>query len=162
MEELKGIVHGLPTLALLSLTAMFLVNVAITADLVSGWRKAKLRREAHTSYAFSRTLTKFLLYMGILIIGGCVDMLIHFVCYMFGYCYIVPSAIILLAIVLCIVEMWSIREKADEKTRNSMKNAMELVQKTLTHDQVTALLAEAIEKASAGGKTSQSKFNTKP
>lgn len=155
MEEFKGIVHGLPTLTLLALMAMILVNVAITADLVSGWRKAKLRREARTSYAFSRTLTKFLLYMGILIIGGCVDMLIHFVCYMFGYCYVVPAAIILLAIVLCIVEMWSIREKADEKTRNSMKNAMELVQKTLSHDQVVALLAEAVAKANAGDKRTE-------
>lgn len=157
MEELKGIAHGLPTLVLLSLMAMVLVNVAITADLVSGWRKAKLRREARTSYAFSRTLTKFLLYMGILIIGGCVDMLVHFVCYMFGYCYVVPAAIILLAIVLCIVEMWSIREKADEKTRNSMKNALELVQKTLSHEQVVALLAEVMEKANVGGKSAQSK-----
>ena len=70
MEEVYGIMHGTPVLVLLSLVAMGLVNVAMGADLVSGWRKAKLRGEAHTSYAFSRTLSKFLLYMGILIVGG--------------------------------------------------------------------------------------------
>lgn len=147
MEEVYGIMHGTPVLVLLSLVAMGLVNVAMCADLVSGWRKAKLRGEAHTSYAFSRTLSKFLLYMGILIVGGCIDILVHFVCWVFGYCYIVPVAVIGLAIVLCIVEIWSIREKADSKTRNRMQNAIDLVQKTLTHDQIVAMLAEAMKKA---------------
>ena len=93
MEELNGIMQGTQILVLLTLVAMGLVNVAMSADLVSGWRKAKLRGEAHTSYAFSRTLSKFLLYMGILIVGGCIDILLHFVCWVFGYCYVVSVAV---------------------------------------------------------------------
>ena len=148
MEELNGILHGLPVLVLIHLIAIFSVLVAIGADLCFRWRKAKIRGEARTSYAFSRTFSKLLLYMGIMIVGGCVDMLVHFVLYMFGYCYFVPVLAIGFAIVLCFTEIWSMKEKADQKTRNSMKNAIDLLQKTLSHEQVVALLSEALKQAS--------------
>lgn len=147
MEELTGMMRGVPVLALLMLVVIFAVVVAIASDLVSGWRKAKVRGEAHSSYAFSRTLSKFLLYMGLITVCGCIDLLVHFVVWMFNYCYMVPVASMGMGVVLCITEIWSIREKADEKTRNSIKNAIDLVQKTLTHDQIVDLLAEALKKA---------------
>lgn len=148
MEELNGILHGLPILALIHLVAILSVLVAMSADLCFGWRKAKIRGEAHTSYAFSRTFSKFLLYMGMMIVAGCIDLLIHFVLYMFNIYYFVPIVAIVIAIVLCVTEIWSMKEKADQKTRNSIKNAIGLVQKTLTHEQIVSLLAEAMKKAS--------------
>lgn len=148
MEELNGILHGLPILALIHLVAVLSVLVAMSADLCFGWRKAKIRGEAHTSYAFSRTFSKFLLYMGMMIVAGCIDLLIHFVLYMFKIYYFVPIVAIGIAIVLCVTEIWSMKEKADQKTRNSIKNAIDLVQKTLTHEQIVSLLAEAMRKAS--------------
>lgn len=148
MEELNGILHGLPILALIHLVAILSVLVAMSADLCFGWRKAKIRGEAHTSYAFSRTFSKFLLYMGMMIVAGCIDLLIHFVLYMFNIYYFVPIVAIGIAIVLCVTEIWSMKEKADQKTRNSIKNAIDLVQKTLTHEQIVSLLAEAMKKAS--------------
>ena len=148
MEELNGILHGLPILALIHLVAILSVLVAMSADLCFGWRKAKIRGEAHTSYAFSRTFSKFLLYMGMMIVAGCIDLLIHFVLYMFNIYYFVPIMAIGIAIVLCLTEIWSMKEKADQKTRNSIKNAINLVQKTLTHEQIVSLLAEAMKKAS--------------
>lgn len=148
MEELNGILHGLPILALIHLVAVLSVLVAMSADLCFGWRKAKIRGEAHTSYAFSRTFSKFLLYMGMMIVAGCIDLLIHFVLYMFNIYYFVPIVAIGIAIVLCVTEIWSMKEKADQKTRNSIKNAIDLVQKTLTHEQIVSLLAEAMKKAS--------------
>lgn len=148
MEELNGILHGLPILALIHLVAILSVLVAMSADLCFGWRKAKIRGEAHTSYAFSRTFSKFLLYMGMMIVAGCIDLLIHFVLYMFKIYYFVPIVAIGIAIVLCLTEIWSMKEKADQKTRNSIKNAIDLVQKTLTHEQIVSLLAEAMKKAS--------------
>lgn len=147
MEELNGILHGLPLLATILLVAMLAVLVAMGSDLCFGWRKAKMRGEARTSYAFSRSFSKFLLYMGMMIVSGCIDMLIHFVMYMFKVYYYVPVVAIGIAIVLCVTEIWSMKEKADEKTRNSIKNAIDLVQKTLTHDQIVAVLAEAMRQA---------------
>lgn len=147
MEELNGILHGLPLLATILLVAMLAVLVAMGSDLCFGWRKAKMRGEARTSYAFSRSFSKFLLYMGMMIVSGCIDMLIHFVMYMFKVYYYVPVVAIAIAIVLCVTEIWSMKEKADEKTRNSIKNAIDLVQKTLTHDQIVAVLAEAMRQA---------------
>lgn len=147
MEELNGILHGLPLLATILLVAMLAVLVAMGSDLCFGWRKAKMRGEARTSYAFSRSFSKFLLYMGMMIVSGCIDMLIHFVMYMFNVYYYVPVVAIAIAIVLCVTEIWSMKEKADEKTRNSIKNAIDLVQKTLTHDQIVAVLAEAMRQA---------------
>lgn len=147
MEELNGILHGLPLLATILLVAMLAVLVAMGSDLCFGWRKAKMRGEARTSYAFSRSFSKFLLYMGMMIVSGCIDMLIHFVMYMFNVYYYVPVVAIGIAIVLCVTEIWSMKEKADEKTRNSIKNAIDLVQKTLTHDQIVAVLAEAMRQA---------------
>ena len=147
MEELNGILHGLPLLATILLVAMLAVLVAMGSDLCFGWRKAKMRGEARTSYAFSRSFSKFLLYMGMMIVSGCIDMLIHFVMYMFKVYYYVPVVAIGIAIVLCVTEIWSMKEKAYEKTRNSIKNAIDLVQKTLTHDQIVAVLAEAMRQA---------------
>ena len=122
MEELNGILHGLPLLATILLVAMLAVLVAMGSDLCFGWRKAKMRGEARTSYAFSRSFSKFLLYMGMMIVSGCIDMLIHFVMYMFNVYYYVPVVAIGIAIVLCVTEIWSMKEKADEKTRNSIKS----------------------------------------
>ena len=144
---MNGILHGLPLLATILLVAMLAVLVAMGSDLCFGWRKAKMRGEARTSYAFSRSFSKFLLYMGMMIVSGCIDMLIHFVMYMFNVYYYVPVVAIGIAIVLCVTEIWSMKEKADEKTRNSIKNAIDLVQKTLTHDQIVAVLAEAMRRA---------------
>lgn len=83
-----------------------------------------------------------------MIVAGCIDLLIHFVLYMFNIYYFVPIVAIGIAIVLCLTEIWSMKEKADQKTRNSIKNAIDLVQKTLTHEQIVSLLAEAMKKAS--------------
>ena len=146
MEELNGILHGVPILALIHLVAIISVIIAMMADLCFGWRKAKIRGEERTSYAFSRTFTKFLLYMGIMIVTGCIDLLIHFVLYMFGYCYFVPVLAIGAAIGLCLTEIWSMKEKADKKTRNSMKRAVEIMQNAMTPEQVAALLSIVLKK----------------
>lgn len=150
MEELNGIMRGLPVMGLVHLVAVLSVLVALSADLCFGWRKAKLRGEARTSYAFSRTFSKFLLYMGMMIVAGCIDLMIHFVAYMFRYVYFVPVVAIGIGIVLCLTEIWSMRENADKKTRNSIKNAIDVVQKTLTRDQMVGLIADAIMAANNG------------
>ena len=120
------ILAGLPVMYLIVVVAMCVVIGAMSMDATFGWRKAKLRGEARTSYLFSRSITKFALYEGVLFISAGIDTLIHFVWAQFNTSTVhcVPLASILVAITLCIVEIWSMREKADEKTRNNVNHAI--------------------------------------
>ena len=105
---MREIFEGLGVMYLLSVIVMIAVVVAMAVDFVSGWRKAKIRGDDHTSYAASRSLTKFLIYEGILIIGVCIDTMIHFVWFMFMESnYVVPLMSIAWGIILCVVEGWS-------------------------------------------------------
>lgn len=127
--------------------AMILTFVAMAMDLVFGWRKAKERGDAHSSYALSRSISKFVLYEGTLIIGGCMDMVIHFAWPMFASTnYYVPCVTFFLTIVLCIVEIWSMREKADDKTRNRINDAAQLIAKTIGKEQLAKMIADAVRK----------------
>lgn len=126
--------------------AMLLVMVAMGVDLCFGWRKAKERGDAHTSYAFSRTITKFALYEGVLIICGCVDTLIHYgLPAVFPHIkYYVPLVVFVMALVLCIVELWSMREKADQKTRNRINDVAQLLVKAVDKEQLAKILHDAV------------------
>lgn len=59
----------------------------------------------------------------------------------------------LIAILLCIVEIWSLREKADEKTRKDIHRAGELIGGLLDRQQI----GEAIGKAIAASLGQQAK-----
>lgn len=130
-------------LFLLVATAQLLTMVAMAVDLVFGWRKAKERGDAHSSYAFSRTITKFALYEGVLVIGACIDTIIHFAWPMFAQtAYAVPCVTFFLTIVLCVVEIWSMREKADQKTRNRINNVATLIAGVIGKEQLAKMLEE--------------------
>ena len=133
---------GFLLLYAIAVIAMIVVIVAIAMDLISGWRKARERGDAHTSYAFSRTITKFLLYEGALVISCGIDTLIHFVWAMIATdtIYVVPCVTCLVGIVLCSVEIWSMREKADRKTRNNLNTVLRLLADHLTKEQISELL----------------------
>jgi hypothetical protein len=144
---MMNIFFGLNILVLVLVMACILVMIAMGIDLAFGWRKAKLRGEAHSSYAFSRTFSKFLLYEGMMVISGCIDILIHLAIYTFGYIYYVPVVACIIAIILCVTEGWSMREKADAKTRNRINNAVELLQKTCSRDQIVGMMTDALQNA---------------
>lgn len=115
------IFRGLGLLYLVGVIAMLLVIAAMAVDLLSGWRKAKMLGEAHSSYLFSRTFNKFLVYEGILIICCFIDTLVHFALYLFvDWNYNVPMVTSVLAIILCATEAWSVYEKAEDKARRRM------------------------------------------
>lgn len=135
---------------LLALTAlsMLLTMVAMGVDLAFGWRKAKELGDAHTSYAFSRTITKFMLYEGSIIVGACVDVMLHFSLPELGLmdAYNVPLSAFFVAIVLCCTEIWSMREKADEKTRNRVNQAATMLVKAIGKDELARLIAASVKK----------------
>ena len=113
------IFRGLDIMYMLTVATMLVVLIAMGVDLVFGWRKAKIRGEAHSSYAFSRSLTKFMLYEGVLVMATCMDTLIHFAWWQFSTDthYQIPLITHAFGFVLCAVEVWSMREKAEKKER---------------------------------------------
>lgn len=144
----REIFFGMGMMYSISVICMVLVIIAMAVDLVSGWRKAKQRGEERTSYLFSRTLTKFLIYEGILLISCCIDTLIHFAWIQFSAesVYLIPLATILLACVLCSVEAWSVREKAEEKTRHRIDKALALIVDAIGKDKAVEIINDLIKK----------------
>ena len=143
---MREIFEGLGVMYLLSVIVMIVVIVAMAVDFVSGWRKAKVRGDERTSYAASRSLTKFLIYEGILIIGVCIDTMIHFAWYMFVEgSYMVPLLTIGWGIILCTVEAWSVKEKAEKKARKRMDEAAAALAKVLDKETVLELLRAKIK-----------------
>lgn len=147
------IIKGLPVMYLIVVVAMCVVIGAMAMDAAFGWRKAKLRGEARTSYLFSRSITKFALYEGVLFISAGIDTLIHFVWAQFSTTSIhcVPLASILVSITLCIVEIWSMHEKAEEKTRKNISHAMGVIAEAMSKEQAVEIAKHIIDKATEGG-----------
>ena len=147
------IIKGLPIMYLIVVVAMCVVIGAMCMDAMFGWRKAKLRGEARTSYLFSRSITKFALYEGVLFISAGIDTLIHFVWAQFSTTSIhcVPLASILVSITLCIVEIWSMREKAEDKTRSNLNHAIKVVADVLQKEQAVEIAKRIIDKTTEGG-----------
>lgn len=152
ITDYTNILVGLPVMYLIVVVAMVVVIGAMCMDAAFGWRKAKLRGEARTSYLFSRSITKFALYEGVLFISAGIDTLIHFVWAQFSASvHCVPLASILVAITLCIVEIWSMREKAEEKTRNNFNHAIKVVADVLQQEQAVDIAKHIIDKAANSG-----------
>jgi len=151
ISDYGHIVQGLPVMFLLVIVAMAVVIGAMVMDAVYGWRKASERGEAKTSYLFSRSINKFVLYEGVLFICAGMDTLIHFVWAQFNTSTVhcVPLITILGAVVLCVVEIWSMHEKAEEKTRHNLTHAMQVVADVMSKEQVVEIAKHIIDKASA-------------
>lgn len=133
-----------------SCVACVLVLVAMAVDLVSGWRKARARGEAHNSYALRRSVTKFILYEGSMAIAVCIDVLLHFarMYTLLGADVLVgvPFVSCLVGILILVVEGLSVYEKADGKTRDKVRTLADALHRVLTRDEITAI-SEAIERA---------------
>lgn len=126
------------------------VLLAMTIDLIYGWRKAKQRGEAHTSYALSRSINKFLLYEGSVLIATGIDTLLNLanlwdvVGLAFGG---IPVVAIVIGIFLCTVELLSMRENAEDKVRKNFDKVAHAATKVIDKDTIVDLLAEAIKKS---------------
>lgn len=140
--------------------AAFIVFIAMTVDLASGLYKARLRGEVHSSWGLKRSVQKFILYEGAILIAGGIDVL-FLTCRIMELvgCNILNGIAIFtgfIAILLCIVEIWSLREKADEKTRKDINRAGELIESLVDKKQ----MAEALAKALAGSLGHHDKHQT--
>lgn len=96
----------------------FLVAVAITLDLVSGWRKAKIRNEARTSYGLRHTVTKMVLYYALMLFAFMFDCIGMFF-------YADPYVTLIAAAFLIFIEGKSIFEKAHDKDKRKLSKHFE-------------------------------------
>lgn len=148
---MKEILVGTDILMLIGAIVSIVVLIAMMIDLASGWQKAKQRDEAHNSYALSRTLNKFLLYEGGIIIALGIDLLLHLAHFwsLLGIDLLasVPVVAILIGIYLCVVEWLSLCEKADEKQRKHFAQVESAAVKLLSKDELVEALAQAIVNA---------------
>ncbi|MBR1769950.1 MAG: phage holin family protein [Bacteroidales bacterium] len=131
--------------------ACVIVLFAMIIDLISGINKAKQRGEVRSSYGLKRSLNKFISYEGGMMIAACMDILIHFSniykLLKLEAIYGVPVVTCIVGLFLCIVEYRSIREKADEKTRNELQKVEEIAQKVINKEDLTSAMASALKQA---------------
>lgn len=129
--------------------AIVVVIFAMIIDLISGLNKAKQRGEIRSSWGLKRTLSKFISYVGSLLIATGVDVLVQlgniFVLLRLDAMYDIPIFTCLIAVFLLIVEFLSIREKADEKTRTEMSRAAEIISKCVTKDELVDALKAVLD-----------------
>ena len=117
-----------------------LVGVAIAVDLISGCRKAKQRNEVRTSYGLRRTVDKSLRYYSLMVIAFLFDCIV-----MFFVKY--PVATFVFAAFLFAIELKSIWENADTKTKkNELQMMKEIAELIKNKDDFASKLLEMIKK----------------
>lgn len=128
-----------------------IVLLAMTIDLCSGLYKARLRGEIHSSWGLKRSVSKFILYEGAILIAGCIDALFAMgkVASTFGLATLDKVAIfgIIVGVILCVVEIWSLREKADEKTRKDIDRATQILSHVVDKKEFASIIANAFSDA---------------
>ena len=135
-------------LAIACACALF-VMLAMLIDLVSGLYKAKLRGELRTSYGLSRSVSKFILYGGSVMIALMVDIMVHysrlFVLMKLQPIVGVPVITCLVSVFLCVIEFISIREKAEDKVRKRMDKTLGAIIELVGRERLRDILAERVD-----------------
>ena len=125
------------------------VIIAMAIDLISGVYKAKQRGEVRTSYGLSRTVSKFILYCGSAIIAAMIDLMIHYshlmILMKFAPLVGVPVITCLLSVFLCIIEIKSIREKADEKTNKDVDDVARMLLYAIGRERLREIVGDKVE-----------------
>ena len=141
---------GLKRLLSVAVLAMLVVLMAMMVDLASGLYKAKLRGELRTSEGLRRTLMKFITYEGGMLIAIGVDVLLNLsqlaLLFHLEAFSNIPMVTCLVGIFLLVVEMLSVREKADAKTRKNIDEAAKIAMQLAAKEEVIALIQQAMEK----------------
>ena len=110
--------------------------VAIIIDLRAGIKKAKQRGEYRSSTGYRRTIEKATKYFNFLIFGLLFDTLQITVCYLLhnqvgSNLPTIPFITILFAVGILIIEVKSVYEKAENKTKNEIKDAAKTAQEVI-------------------------------
>ena len=137
-----------PMLAIAGACIGFVI-MAMMIDLISGIYKAKQRGEVRTSYGLSRTVGKFILYCGSAMIAAMIDLMIHYshlmILMKFAPLVGVPVITCLLSVFLCIIEIKSIREKADEKTNKDVDDVARMLLYAIGRERLREIVGDKVE-----------------
>ena len=125
------------------------VLLAMMLDLASGVHKAKQAGRFCTSYGLSRTVGKFMVYEGGVIIAAMIDLMIHYSHLLLlmrlhpivGF----PVVTCLMSIFLCVIEFMSIRERAEDKERKNMNRAIQILAEAIGKDNLQAILRDKVD-----------------
>lgn len=134
----------LSSLSLVTAVVALVVVVAMGIDLASGLYKASLRGETKTSFGLQRTTLKCITYLGSVLICYGIDVLVHMgkLWEWIGWKWLigVPVFAIIIGVFNCVVELISVREKADAKAdKKALKSIYTLIQ-GLRQSEATELL----------------------
>ena len=128
----------------------FLVIIAIIADLWSGVRKAKINGVARSSYGYRRTVDKIARYYNVLMALTVVDAMqmssIWYLDTYYSYSKLpmFPFITLIGAIGICLIEIKSIYEKAEDKVR--IENIGDLAGKIITtKDDISEIVKSVVE-----------------
>lgn len=153
------IFNGAESMLSVVVLACFIVLCAMVIDLISGLIKAKQRGEIRSSWGLKRSLNKFIMYEGGMLIAAGIDLLMHasHIYYLFALeaIYGIPVITCLLGVFLLVVEFLSVREKADEKTRTEMSRVADLASKMVHKDELVDALTKAIINANSTNTTTE-------
>lgn len=135
----------LSNLSMITAVVCVIVIIAMSIDLASGLYKASIRGERKTSFGLQRTTLKCITYLGSVLICFGVDVLVHMgkLWESIGWHWMIgiPVFAIMLGIFNCVVELFSVREKADSKAdKRALKNVLSII-KGLRQSELTELLA---------------------
>lgn len=117
-----------------------IVTLVMVFDLISGYKKAKERGEARTSYGLRRTVTKAVLYYALMLFAFIFDCIGTFF-------YSLPYVTLITAAFLVFIEGKSILEKAHDKDKRKLNKSLEEIAVILDNrDDLIKGVAEIIKK----------------
>ena len=126
-----------------------MVLLAIMADLWSGVRKAKKNGVARSSYGFKRTIDKIARYYNVMLALTVIDAMqmgsLWYLEKYYSYHWpIFPIVTLVGAIGICLIEIKSIYEKAEDKVR--IENVANMAGKIITNkDDISEIVKAVVE-----------------
>lgn len=145
---IMGIFEDIERMLSVMVVAMVIVFVAMVVDLASGINKARLNGRIRTSWGLKRTMSKFIMYEGGMLIAGGVDVLMHS-SHLYDLLHIdalkgVPFITCLVGAFLCVVEFMSVREKASVKMKKEFGETAKMLGQLASREDFVKVLAEAL------------------
>lgn len=145
---IMGIFEDIERMLSVMVVAMVIVFVAMVVDLASGINKARINGKIKTSWGLKRTMSKFIMYEGGMLIAGGVDVLMHFSHLYDLFCLHaikgVPVITCLVGAFLCVVEFMSVREKASVKMKKEFGETAKMLGQLASREDFVKVLAEAL------------------
>ena len=138
---------------------MVIVLMAMVIDLLSGINKARQNGKMRTSWGLKRTISKFIMYEGSLLIAAGVDVLMH-ASHLYDLLHLdairgVPFVTCLVGAFLCVVEFMSVHESADVKTKKEWTDTARLIGQVVERDALVDVIKDAIKASKTGGHESE-------